>query len=277
MHSKPRPSSCDTFVALPPATADGSVVFGKNSDRFDEASASVDPELLVVGLHSEQRRRASKLIGASTQPHTSPHPWLLQEVQEVVAFAGGQHPPGAALRCTYITIPQAPRTLGVVLSKPTWMWGAEMGANEVRGGEGQGQRLVAVQQGRHGTLLQTSQSATRTAWFPRARAAQHGVPAWHLCSCLLGVCAESERCARRPQCGVVCGNEAVWTVEDSDGPPALLGMDLVRWGVRFFWEDVGMWVVTGAKHGLPAPLGRDLVACRGGLEACCLVQTFACA
>ena len=31
------------------------------------------------------------------------------------------------------------------------------------------------------------------------------------------------------QHGVVCGNEAVWTVEDSDGPLALLGMDLVRW------------------------------------------------
>ena len=27
------PQSCDTFVALPPATKDGVVVFGKNSDR----------------------------------------------------------------------------------------------------------------------------------------------------------------------------------------------------------------------------------------------------
>ena len=27
------PRSCDTFVALPPATAGGCVVFGKNSDR----------------------------------------------------------------------------------------------------------------------------------------------------------------------------------------------------------------------------------------------------
>ena len=26
----------------------------------------------------------------------------------------------------------------------------------------------------------------------------------------------------------MCGNEAVWTVENSDGPAALLGMDLVR-------------------------------------------------
>ena len=27
------PKSCDTLVALPPATANGCVVFGKNSDR----------------------------------------------------------------------------------------------------------------------------------------------------------------------------------------------------------------------------------------------------
>ena len=27
------PKSCDTFVALPPVTANGCVIFGKNSDR----------------------------------------------------------------------------------------------------------------------------------------------------------------------------------------------------------------------------------------------------
>ena len=39
-------------------------------------------------------------------------------------------------------------------------------------------------------------------------------------------------CCRPPQAGVVCGNEAVWTVEESDGPAALLGMDLVRLGLE---------------------------------------------
>ena len=29
----PAPFSCDTFVALPPATAGGGVIFAKNSDR----------------------------------------------------------------------------------------------------------------------------------------------------------------------------------------------------------------------------------------------------
>lgn len=28
-----KPRSCDTFVVLPPATAKGNIVFGKNSDR----------------------------------------------------------------------------------------------------------------------------------------------------------------------------------------------------------------------------------------------------
>eukprot|EP00913_Durusdinium_trenchii_P026593 g24949.t1 len=32
--------------------------------------------------------------------------------------------------------------------------------------------------------------------------------------------------------GVVCGNEAVWTVEDDSGPAALLGMDLLRLGLE---------------------------------------------
>jgi len=35
-----------------------------------------------------------------------------------------------ALRCTWIEIPQVERTNAVVLSRPWWMWGAEMGANE---------------------------------------------------------------------------------------------------------------------------------------------------
>lgn len=36
----------------------------------------------------------------------------------------------STVRCTYIEIPQAKSTLGVVLSKPSWMWGCEMGAND---------------------------------------------------------------------------------------------------------------------------------------------------
>lgn len=79
---------CDTIVAVPPATADGAVWFGKNSDREPGEAQIVEHRL------------------AQTYPADS------------------------KLRCTYLEIPQATRTHEVVLSRPFWMWGAEMGANE---------------------------------------------------------------------------------------------------------------------------------------------------
>jgi len=53
------------------------------------------------------------------------------EVQEVVYCEAKEYEEGAKLQCTYIEIDQALRTYATVLSKPAWMWGAEMGANEV--------------------------------------------------------------------------------------------------------------------------------------------------
>ncbi|KAH3720476.1 secernin-3-like [Dreissena polymorpha] len=82
------PLSCDTFVALLPATASGYVIFGKNSDRPDN------------------------------------------EVQEVIYRPAASFQPGEKLQCTYIEVDQALSTNAVILSKPAWMWGAEMGANE---------------------------------------------------------------------------------------------------------------------------------------------------
>ena len=41
-----------------------------------------------------------------------------------------RHPKGAQVKCTYITIDQVEETYDVLLLKPSWMWGAEMGANE---------------------------------------------------------------------------------------------------------------------------------------------------
>jgi secernin len=40
------------------------------------------------------------------------------------------HAAGARLRCTWIEVAQVRETNAVLLSRPFWMWGAEMGANE---------------------------------------------------------------------------------------------------------------------------------------------------
>ncbi len=37
---------------------------------------------------------------------------------------------GDEVRCTHITVPQVDRTHALVLSRPVWMWGGEMGVNE---------------------------------------------------------------------------------------------------------------------------------------------------
>ena len=52
------------------------------------------------------------------------------EAQVVELHAAREHAPGARLRCTYLEIPQAPKTHSVLLGRPFWMWGAEMGVNE---------------------------------------------------------------------------------------------------------------------------------------------------
>ena len=94
---------CDTFIALPPATRDGSVIFAKNSDR-------------PAG-----------------------------EGQNIHNYPAARHPSDEALKCTYIEIPQAERTYGVLLSQIDWMWAAEMGANDcgvVIGNEGGWTRLA---------------------------------------------------------------------------------------------------------------------------------------
>ncbi|MGH9854640.1 MAG: C69 family dipeptidase [Blastocatellia bacterium] len=79
---------CDTVVAVPPATADGVVWFGKNSDREPGEAQFVEH--------------------LPAQKFTAP----------------------TKLQCTYVEIPQAAQTFEVVISRPFWMWGAEMGANE---------------------------------------------------------------------------------------------------------------------------------------------------
>jgi dipeptidase len=42
------------------------------------------------------------------------------------------HAAGSEVKCTYISIPQVEKTRGMILFKPSWIWGAEMGINESR-------------------------------------------------------------------------------------------------------------------------------------------------
>ncbi len=79
---------CDTFVALGNVTADGRVMFAKNSDR---------------------------------EPN---------EAQWLAYYPPAEHRRGSPLTCTYVQIPQVRHTYGLLLSKPFWMWGGEMGINE---------------------------------------------------------------------------------------------------------------------------------------------------
>lgn len=52
------------------------------------------------------------------------------EAQVVTYVPRARHESGVKLKCTYIEVPQVPETFEVILSRPFWMWGAEMGANE---------------------------------------------------------------------------------------------------------------------------------------------------
>lgn len=79
---------CDTFVALPPQTADGSTILGKNSDR---------------------------------EPN---------EAQLLTWIPPRTYSADETVTCTYLTIPQVTETRGILLSRPFWLWGAEMGTND---------------------------------------------------------------------------------------------------------------------------------------------------
>ena len=50
----------------------------------------------------------------------------------VLRVPGMRHAAGAMVQCTYISVPQVAYTREMILYKPSWIWGAEMGVNESR-------------------------------------------------------------------------------------------------------------------------------------------------
>lgn len=52
------------------------------------------------------------------------------EAQVIEYFREADYPIGTKVKCTYIEIPQVEHTNAILLSKPYWIWGAEMGVND---------------------------------------------------------------------------------------------------------------------------------------------------
>jgi dipeptidase len=53
-----------------------------------------------------------------------------REAHHLLRVPAARHAAGARVKCTYIEVPQVEQTCEVLLAKPAWIWGAEMGANE---------------------------------------------------------------------------------------------------------------------------------------------------
>ncbi len=92
------------------------------------------------------------------------------EAQALEYHPPARHRPGSRLRCTFIEIGQARDTFGVLLCRPFWMWGAEMGANDrgvVIGNEAVFTRMPAVR-----TMVLTGMDLLRLALERAATAEQ---------------------------------------------------------------------------------------------------------
>ena len=94
----------------------------------------------------------ANFFGSNLMAKNSDRP--IGEAQALTWTDGAKHARGETVRCTYISVPQAGETYGVLGSKPYWMWGYEMGVNEkgvMIGNEAQGSK--AAEGGRENELL----------------------------------------------------------------------------------------------------------------------------
>ncbi len=78
-------------------------------------------DTLIAGRHATSDNIAIFAKNSDRPPN---------EGQHIVYLPAQNHPAESRVKCTYIEIPQVEKTHAVLLSKPFWMWGAEMGVNE---------------------------------------------------------------------------------------------------------------------------------------------------
>ena len=85
----------------------------------------------------------ANFFGSNLMAKNSDRP--IGEAQALTWTGGAEHARGETVRCTYISVPQAEKTYGVLGSKPYWIWGYEMGVNEkgvMIGNEAQGSKAA---------------------------------------------------------------------------------------------------------------------------------------
>jgi secernin len=134
------------------------------------------------------------------------------EAQLVVRIPAESNDKQQKLKTTYITIDQSPNRHGVILSKPFWLWGAEMGANDrgvVIGNEAIYSRVIDKKHGLIGMdLLRLG--------LERGDTAEH---AMHVIIELIekygqgGVCGYRDRSMRYDNSFVIADAEQAWILE----------------------------------------------------------------
>jgi secernin len=75
------------------------------------------------------------------------------EAHHLLYVPATDHRPGSRVQCTYIAIPQVAHTYAILLAKPFWIWGAEMGVNEHGVAIGNEAVFSKVPYQKEGTLL----------------------------------------------------------------------------------------------------------------------------